>query len=151
MYNYQIFLDSSDMIRETSGEEFVRFAIIQIIINLISLFEITSNLNSFIQFTNFETRWSNPKFSKQEIDKMWTVQDSLMTVGSKGVASTHINSLIELLSQHHTVRIKIANDKMNSMEISKQFADNEEVKKVGGELIEVRKRGFMFIGRKGKN
>lgn len=62
------------------------------------------------------------------------------------MTESQINSLRELISQHEVVRIKLTSDKMNAMEISKVFSDDEKVSQTC-ELLEVRIKGFMF-GRK---
>jgi RNA-binding protein YhbY len=87
--------------------------------------------------------WSNGAYSRQQIDSWWLQIESLLTVGSKGVTKSQINSVIDLLSQHELVRIKLASDKIDPKIISKKFTEDEQLSAVG-ELIEVRKKGFMF-------
>lgn len=92
-------------------------------------------------------RWSNPKYDPLILNKQFvSVEKSLLTIGSKGVAPSQINSLVELLKQHERVIVKLASDKIDPMMTSKQFTDNEEISK-SAELLQVRKRGILF-GRK---
>eukprot|EP01041_Mallomonas_annulata_P002462 gene2462-4781_t len=70
--------------------------------------------------------WSSPLFPKVQLDTWWEqIGDSLLTVGSKGVQQSHINSASELLSQHNCIRIKLASDKLDPFAISKAFVENE--------------------------
>lgn len=88
--------------------------------------------------------WSNPAYSIDQINKWYLEIDrALITVGSKGVAPAQVNSVVDLLQQHVHIRVKVASDKLDSHLISKEMADNELL--VGkAELLQVRKRGFMF-------
>jgi RNA-binding protein YhbY len=88
--------------------------------------------------------WSNPAYSIDQINKWYLEIDrALITVGSKGVAPAQVNSVVDLLQQHVHIRVKVASDKLDSHMISKEMADNELL--VGkAELLQVRKRGFMF-------
>lgn len=101
---------------------------------------LTGNTDSF-------ERWLNPDYTPDEL-KGWynSIDKSLLTVGSKGIAPSHINSLAELLNSHERVRVKIASDKMNIIEISKVFIE-DPLLQGKAELLEIRKREFM-IGRK---
>jgi RNA-binding protein YhbY len=88
--------------------------------------------------------WSNPSYSEEQINKWYLdIDRALITVGSKGVAPGQINSLVDLLQQHVHIRVKVASDKLDSHVLSKEMADSELL--VGkAELLQVRKRGFMF-------
>jgi RNA-binding protein YhbY len=88
--------------------------------------------------------WSNPSYAEEEINKWYLdIDRALITVGSKGVAPGQINSLVDLLQQHVHIRVKVASDKLDSHVLSKEMADSELL--VGkAELLQVRKRGFMF-------
>lgn len=105
-----------------------------------------SILKSTKKDDNFQ-RWSNPLYDERELNKDYiSLGRSLMTIGSSGVSATHINSLVNLLSQHEKVRIKLASDKLDPHSISKLFI-SDEILGSRAELLEVRKRGIMF-GRK---
>jgi len=92
-------------------------------------------------------RWSNPLYDERELNKDYvSLGRSLMTIGSSGVSATHINSLVNLLSQHEKVRIKLASDKLDPHSISKIFI-SDDVLGIKAEVLEIRKRGIMF-GRK---
>ena len=88
--------------------------------------------------------WSNPAYSIDQINKWYLdIDRALITVGSKGVAPAQVNSVIDLLQQHVHIRVKVASDKLDSHLISREMADSELL--VGkAELLQVRKRGFMF-------
>ena len=105
-----------------------------------------SILKSTKKDDNFQ-RWSNPLYDERELNKDYiSLGRSLMTIGSSGVSATHINSIVNLLSQHEKVRIKLASDKLDPHVISKLFI-SDEILGSKAELLEVRKRGIMF-GRK---
>jgi RNA-binding protein YhbY len=88
--------------------------------------------------------WSSPNYPEDQINKWYLdIDKALLTVGSKGIAPGSINSLIDLLQQHVHIRVKVSTDKLNSHELSKEMASSELL--VGkAELLQVRKRGFMF-------
>ena len=88
--------------------------------------------------------WSNPKYSEEEINKWYLgIDRALVTVGTKGVAAGTVGSILDLLQQHVHIRVKVSSDKLDSHQLSKEIADSELL--VGkAELLQVRKRGFMF-------
>ena len=88
--------------------------------------------------------WSNPKYSEEEINKWYLgIDRALVTVGTKGVAAGIVGSILDLLQQHVHIRVKVSSDKLDSHQLSKEIADSELL--VGkAELLQVRKRGFMF-------
>lgn len=90
--------------------------------------------------------WMNEKYPANQLEKWWGSIDPLLTVGMKGVQPSHVNSLAELLKQHDRVRVKLASDKLNAIEISKSFVDSESLSGTA-ELLFVRRKGFM-VGRK---
>ena len=48
-----------------------------------------------------QERYRNPSFAETDLEKWWTnVPKSLLTVGSKGVQESHLNSLVNLLGEH---------------------------------------------------
>lgn len=68
---------------------------------------------------------------------VWIIQ------GSKGVQTSHINSLRELLSQHKIVRVKLASDKLDAVMISKNFTSDQNLGP-RSELLEVKTKGILF-------
>lgn len=89
-------------------------------------------------------RWLNEEYSKAYIENLWKKHESLITIGAKGFKDSHINSISELLTQHEVVRVKLANTKyMDPMDVSKSIAESDKLKDKA-ELLEVRKREFMF-------
>lgn len=94
-------------------------------------------------------KWYSNLYSKSQLDEWWVnVDRPLITIGSKGVTVSHINSLNELVGHHGWVRIKLASDTMDPNKISEEIA-NSEVLKSGIELLQIRKREIMF-GKTGK-
>lgn len=88
--------------------------------------------------------WTNPKYSEEQINKWYLgIDRALVTVGSKGIATGQVNSILDLLQQHVHIRVKVSSDKFNSHLLSKEIADNELLAGKA-ELLQVRKRGFMF-------
>lgn len=95
------------------------------------------------------TRWLNEDYTKDYIEDLWKKHESLITIGAKGFKDSHINSISELLSQHEVVRVKLANTKyMDPIEVSRLIADSGKLKDTA-ELLEVRKKEFMFGRAKG--
>ena len=86
--------------------------------------------------------YTNPDFSKDDIKQMWNSMEPLMTIGTSGVKDSHVNSLTDLTKHHSLVRIKLASDKIDAIQVANQFVLHEKllVKLI---LIEVRKRGFL--------
>ena len=109
--------------------------------------------------------WSNPRFTSSQLRDLWRTNDPLLTVvrslldlfyfkrmhswpvwiiqGSKGVQTSHINSLRELLSQHKIVRVKLASDKLDAVMISKNFTSDQNLGP-RSELLEVKTKGILF-------
>ena len=88
--------------------------------------------------------WTNPSYPEEQVNKWYLgIDRALITVGSKGVTNGQINSVADLLQQHVHIRVKVASDKLDSHLLSKEMADSEVL--VGkAELLQIRKRGFMF-------
>lgn len=94
-----------------------------------------------------DIRWHNPDFKKEELNDWYCkLGKSLLTVGMKGVNQSHKNSLLELIQSHERVRVKIASDKSNIMEVAQTFLTDPALEKAVV-LLEVRRREFM-VGRK---
>eukprot|EP01036_Dinobryon_divergens_P026483 gene26483-35142_t len=87
--------------------------------------------------------WTNPRYSSSQLQDLWRKNDPLLTVGSKGVQTSHINSLRELLSQHRIVRVKLASDKLDALMISKNFTSDQSLG-ARSELLEVKTKGILF-------
>jgi RNA-binding protein YhbY len=91
--------------------------------------------------------WSNPNYPTEQLNAWYLELDkALLTIGSKGISDTQINSLNELLKQHGRVRVKIASDRMDTRELSNKFASSEPLLSTA-ELLQVRRRGFMFAAK----
>ena len=87
--------------------------------------------------------WSNPAYPKEELNLWWNAIDrSLMSIGSKGVQQSHVNSILELLKSHERVRVKIASDKLDSVSVAKDLCKSEILEK-DLELLQCRPRAFM--------
>ena len=98
----------------------------------------TSSDESSERYQNLE------KYDEETLKKLWdSIPKALISVGSKGVQSSHCNSLCELLSQHNLVKVKVSSDRLNTRKIAQTFSDDENIIKIG-ELIECRKREFLF-------
>lgn len=94
-----------------------------------------------------DIRWHNPDFKKEDLNEWYCkLGKSLLTVGTKGVNQSHKNSLLELIQSHERVRVKIASDKFNIMEVAQAFLSDPVIEKAAV-LLEVRRREFM-VGRK---
>jgi len=94
-----------------------------------------------------QERYRNPSFAETDLEKWWTnVPKSLLTVGSKGVQESHLNSLVNLLGEHDHVRVKVASDQLDVLAIAHEFANNEAVSACG-ELLECRSKEFMFVSK----
>ena len=89
-------------------------------------------------------KWTNPSYNEEEVNK-WFVEvgKSLLTIGSKGVTKSQINSLSDLLKQHKRVRVKMANDKMNTKTISNEMI-NDEILLNKVEMLQIRSREFFL-------
>ena len=72
-----------------------------------------------------------------------TIDKPLLTIGRQGPTASTINSLTELIRQHGRIRIKIASDRIDSLTLANELAENEVVSKEA-ELLAVKKREFMF-------
>ena len=106
--------------------------------------------------------WFNERLSVQDIQKMWKSSGApmkafgekgqgraLMTVGAKGVGPNTINSLVELLKQHETVRVKVSSNIIDTMQLSSDMCSCEKLKD-SVEVLAVKQREFM-VARKGIN
>lgn len=92
-------------------------------------------------------RYRNPAYDDYQLEEWWkAISKSFMTIGSKGVQQTHINSLANLLDSHLRVRVKVASDAQDVLAIARHMEESEPVAGKG-ELLECRKKEFMF-GRK---
>jgi RNA-binding protein YhbY len=103
----------------------------------------TDNDNENNKDDDNKKKWTNPQFSEDEVNK-WFIEvgKSLLTIGSKGVTKSQINSLSELLKQHKRVRVKMANDKMDTKTISNEMI-NDEILLNKVDILQIRSREFM--------
>lgn len=89
-------------------------------------------------------RYYNPKHPETQINEWFDeIGKSLLTIGSKGPTPSQANSLRELLSRHTRVRVKLSNDKMDAMSISR-YLEEHEVMQGSIEVLVVRKREILF-------
>lgn len=94
-------------------------------------------------------RYSNPSYARADVDRWWNeLGDSLVTVGDKGVQSSHANSLLEYLYSHERVRVKLASDRVDSRDASEKLLANAELAALA-EVLDIRKRGIMLGRRPG--
>jgi RNA-binding protein YhbY len=88
--------------------------------------------------------WSNPKYSPEQLEEWWRAEArSLITIGSKGVQESHVNSLTELLSQHDRVKVKLASDRLDATAAANMLVSSSSIDRLG-ELLVSRKRGLLF-------
>ena len=88
--------------------------------------------------------WFNSKYSAETVNRWFvTIDKPLLTIGRQGPTANTINSLTELVRQHGRIRIKIASDRIDSLALANELAENESVSKQA-ELLAVKKREFMF-------
>ena len=96
--------------------------------------------------SNSITKWSNPSYSSEQLKQWWdSIDRALISVGTKGVQQSHVNSLLETLKSHERVKVKLASDRMNSVDTATTFMNNDMLKN-NAELLECRKREIM-VGR----
>eukprot|EP01039_Chlorochromonas_danica_P006970 gene6970-7711_t len=86
-------------------------------------------------------RWTNSRYSEEDLEKMWRDHDFLLTIGSNGVSPSHGSSLKDLISHHSVVKVKLASDRLNPLDISKQLLAVSNLQDVV-EILEIRRRGF---------
>ena len=114
----------------------------------------------FLSDSNTGGDWFNERLSVQDIQKMWKNSGApmkpfgekghgraLMTVGAKGLGPKTINSLVELLKHHETVRVKVSSTTIDTMKLSTEICSSEQLKD-SVEVLAVKQREFM-VARKG--
>ena len=90
--------------------------------------------------------WSTDAFPAEQVEGWWKdLGKPLMTVGSKGVADSHVSSLRDLLMQHDRVRVKFASDKVDALRLAQALVSTGPLKD-NTELLVVKPRGLM-VGR----
>jgi len=88
--------------------------------------------------------YRNPSYESTQIETWWVqIKKPLLSVGKTGVQQSHINNLANLLLHNERVRVKLSSNQMDALVIADQFAKSEEISTIA-ELLECRKRGFMF-------
>lgn len=87
--------------------------------------------------------WINEDIGLNRLEKLWRSTDFSVTIGDKGVALSHINLISQLLDHHGVLKIKLASDKLSSLEIANQIYDDSRIKEKSI-LLEIRSRGIMF-------
>ena len=117
---------------------------IESITNTVSMCENDNGLED--ESLGSPTKWSNPNYSAEQLKQWWDgINRALISVGGKGVQQSHVNSLRESLRSHERVKVKLASDRMNSIDTAADFINNDLLKN-NAELLECRKREFM-VGR----
>jgi RNA-binding protein YhbY len=95
------------------------------------------------------SRWTNPEYSKTEVDAWWTeLGDAMVSVGEKGLQPSHVNTVLDLLCAHERVRVKFSSDKMDQMKLAETLVQSESLAGIA-DLLDVRKRGLMIGRRRG--
>lgn len=99
--------------------------------------------NRGIILEDSEGKWYNPSYSKENIEAWWKEADkSLLTIGSKGVSESQLNSLSELIDSHRMVRVRLASDKMDASAIAASIIDSPRLfDKI--ELLHIKPREIM--------
>ncbi len=89
-------------------------------------------------------KWYSPKYSPEEIDFWWKqVNRPFLTIGSKGISSSHINSLNELIGHHEKIRIRLAHSKINAHEISASLISSPNLN-FPIEALQIREREILI-------
>ena len=103
-----------------------------------------SSSTTSINNDNDNKKWTNPLYTEEEVNK-WFIEvgKSLLTIGSKGVTKSQINSLSELLKQHKRVRVKMANDRMDTKTISTEMI-NDDILLNKVDILQLRSREFLI-------
>ena len=105
-----------------------------------------SESNWELESPDSPTKWSNPSYSSDQLKQWWdSIDRALISVGTKGVQQSHVNSLLETLKSHERVKVKLASDRMNSVDTASVFM-NHNILKNNAELLECRRREIM-VGR----
>lgn len=93
-----------------------------------------------------DLKWYTPKYDPEDIDVWWKqVSRPMLTIGAKGVSESHINSLNELVRDHERVRIRLAHDSIDPVEVTMALI-NSSILRNPIEAIHIRTREIM-IGR----
>lgn len=90
--------------------------------------------------------WESPTFPKSQLDEWWKQREHLITIGSAGIAPTHLTSIQQLLSHHGRIKIKVASDKSDIFSIANHIIENE-LFHGSIELLSVRGKKFL-VGQK---
>lgn len=88
--------------------------------------------------------WYNPAYPKHKLkERFLAATKPLLRVGGKGIAETHVNSLNELLEAHTHVRVKVAGQRKGVNELSKEFLENEGLRR-DVEILMLTQREMLF-------
>jgi RNA-binding protein YhbY len=82
------------------------------------------------------------------IDQWWQSTDHLLTIGSAGLTTKHINSLKNLVQEHGWVKVKLASNKINAKEIADGVVQSDALAGLV-KLLAVRGR-FFAVGNERK-
>ena len=93
------------------------------------------------------SRWTNPAYAAAEVEGWWReLGDAMLSLGDRGLQSSHRNALLELLATRDRVRIKFSSDRVDQMAIAEALMADGGFSAVA-DVLEVRRRGLM-VGRK---
>lgn len=95
------------------------------------------------------TRWTNPAYPPATVEGWWReLGAAMLTLGDRGLQSSHRNSLLGLLETRDRVRVKFSSDRVDQMAIAEALMADEGFAAVA-EVLEVRRRGLMAGRRPG--
>lgn len=118
--------------------------------------------SSTVKMMSSSSEWYNESYDVEEIKTWWKKSGapmgafgeagsgrSLLTVGMKGISTSHVNSLVQLLDTHKYVRVKLASNKMDPHQIAQDFKSHEALSKMA-DLLAVKEKELMFgvLGKK---
>ena len=93
------------------------------------------------------SRWTNPAYPPAEVEGWWReLGTAMLSLGDRGLQSSHRNSLLELLATRDRVRVKFSSDRVDQMAVTQSLMSDPGFSAVA-EVLEVRRRGLM-VGRK---
>ena len=103
-----------------------------------------SNVNDVIEPPPY---WYSPDFKESDIKEWFVIANKpLLRVGGRGIQDTHVASLLELLSHHAHVRVKVSSMKQSAHTLAAQFMDNTAISN-NVSLLLIKQREILF-GRK---
>ena len=99
-----------------------------------------------------ELPWKSPRYTQEKLEEWWKGKEfSLVTVGAAGLTPSIVNSVKVMMEYHYQLKVKIAHDKIDAWQVSKDLVENEKLEgKI--EVLEVRPRmillGQVRVGKK---